>query len=276
MTEPTHPTPKDVPRKRVERETRLRWVPIEAMRVSPMAQREIRRARVDRIVASFDLEQIGTPTVNERDGHFYIIDGQHRIEALRELGWGDQQIQCWTYAGLSEEDEAEKFLKLNDTLAVDAMSKFKVGVHAGRAEECDIDRIVRAADLRVSQDMRDGSVRAVGTLRRIYGRDGAATLARTLRICRDAYGDSGLEAPVLDGIGLLCGRYNGEIDDAAAVTKLAKTHGGVNGLLGKAENMRRQTGNPRNHCVAAAAVELINAGRGGRKLPSWWKSGGEA
>lgn len=276
MTQPSHPSPKDVPRKRVERETRLRWVSIEQMRVSPMAQREIRRARVDRIVASFDLEQIGTPTVNERDGHFYIIDGQHRIEALRELGWGDQQIQCWAYAGLSEEDEAEKFLKLNDTLAVDAFSKFKVGVHAGREAETDIDRIVRAADLRVSMDIRDGSVRAVGTLRRIYDRDGAATLARTLRICRDAYGDSGLEAPVLDGIGLLCGRYNGEIDDAAAVTKLAKTHGGVNGLLGKAENMRRQTGNPRNHCVAAAAVELINAGRGGRKLPSWWKSGGES
>jgi hypothetical protein len=273
MTEPTHPTPKDVPRKRVERETRLRWVSIDKMRVSPMAQREIRQARVDRIVASFDLEQIGTPTVNERDGHFYIIDGQHRIEALRELGWGDQQVQCWTYAGLSEEDEAEKFLKLNDTLAVGAFSKFKVGVHAGREAESDIDRIVRAADLRVSQDMRNGAVRAVGTLRRIYNRDGAAILARTLRICRDAYGDPGLEAPVLGGIGLLCGRYNGEIDDAAAVTKLAKAHGGVNGLLGKAENMRRQTGNPRNHCVAASAVELINSGRGGKKLPSWWKSG---
>jgi hypothetical protein len=49
-------------------------------------------------------------------------------------------------------------------------------------------------------------------------------------------------------------------------------HGGVNGLLGRAEQIRRQTGNPKNHCVAAAAVEAINRGRGGKKLPSWWAS----
>lgn len=274
MTEPSRKvTPLDIPPRRVEREARLRWVPIDKMKVSPLAQRELRQARVDKIAANFDLEQVGTPTVNERGGHFFVIDGQHRIEALREMGWGDQQIQCWTYAGLSEEEEAEKFLKLNDTLAVDAFSKFRVGVQAGRFEETDIDRIVRAGGLRVSQDMSQGAIRAVGTLRRVYTRGGPATLARTLRICRDAYGDRGLDAAVLDGIGLLCDRYNGDLNDDVAVEKLSRVHGGVNGLLGKAENLRRQTGNPRNHCVAAAAVEFINAGKGGKKLPSWWKSG---
>ena len=34
--------------------------------------------------------------------------------------------------------------------------------------------------------------------------------------------------------------------------------------------VRRQTGNQRGQCVAAAAVDIINAGRGGVKLPSWW------
>ena len=49
------------------------------------------------------------------------------------------------------------------------------------------------------------------------------------------------------------------------------TNGGVHGLLGKAENLRRATGNQKGHCVAAAAVEIVNAGRGGKKLPSWWR-----
>jgi hypothetical protein len=256
---------------RVERDARLRWVPIAKMKVSPLAQRDLNQARVDHLAANFDLEQIGTPTVSERDGHFYIIDGQHRVEALRQMGWGDQQIQCWSYVGLTEEDEAEKFLKLNDTLAVNAFSKFRVGVRAGRDIDSDIDRIVRANGCVVSLDQVPGAISAVGTLRRVYTRSDSKTLGRTVRLVAQTYGDAGLVAPVLDGIGHLCARYNGDLNDEEAVKKLGNALGGVNGLLGKAEVLRRQTGNAKGHCVAAAAVEIINAGRGGKKLPSWWK-----
>jgi hypothetical protein len=256
---------------RLERVALLKWVPIEKMRISPTSQRELKQHRVDHLVAEFDLEQLGNPVVSERDGVFYILDGQHRVAALKDIGWGDQQIECWTYSGLSETEEAERFLKLNDILTVDAFSKFRVGVSAGRAEETDIDRIVKEAHLVVSQARIGGAIMAVGTLRRIYSRGGPGCLERTLRIIRDAYGDPGLESVVLDGIGLLCQRYNGELDEERAVKQLSSASGGVNGLLGKAETMRRATGNAKGHCVAAAAVEIINRSRGGRKLPSWWK-----
>jgi hypothetical protein len=266
-TKPTEPAPK-----RVQREAVLEWVPIDGMRVSPLAQRDLNQARVDRLAADFDLEQLGTPTVNHRDGHWYVIDGQHRVNALIQIGYGDQQIQCWAYQGLSDVEEADKFLKLNDILTVNAFAKFKVSILAGREEECDIDQTVRSCGLRVSQDKKDGSVSAVNTLRRVYRRGGRESLSRALCIIRDAYGDPGLEAPIIDGIGLLCQRYNGNLSDERATTALSKAFGGVNALLGKAEFLRKQTGNPKAHCVAAAAVELINSGRGGKKLPSWWKT----
>jgi hypothetical protein len=257
--------------KRVERAARLRWIPIDKTRVSPLAQREINQARIDHLAANFDPEELGTPTVNERDGHFYVIDGQHRIEALKQIGWGDQAIQCWTYVGLTEQEEAEKFLKLNDNLTVHAFPRFKVAVTAERPVETDIDRIVRTAGLVVSQDKVPGAIAAVGTLRRVYSRSDAKTLARTLRIARDAYGDAGMEAPVIDGIGHLCARYNGSLNDDEAVKRLGSINGGVNGLLNQAEKIRRQTGIQRGQCVAAAAVEIINRGRGGKKLPGWFK-----
>lgn len=257
---------------RVERAARLRWVPIEKMKVSVLAQRDLNRSRVDKIAADFDLEQLGSPTVNERDGWFYIIDGAHRIAALKTIGYGDQQVQCWTYEGLTQEEEAERFLKLNDVLAVGAFAKFRIGVTAGRAEECDIDRLVRVNGLRISKDAIPGAVRAVGTLRRVYRRGGPEAFSRTLRITNNAYGDPGLEGSVIDGIGHLCARYNGELDDSIAVKKLGSVAGGVNGLLGQAERLHKATGSPKSHCVAAAAVEIINRGRGGKKLPDWWKS----
>lgn len=263
--------------RRAEREARLVWVSLGLTRVPTMAQREIKAGRVDHIAANMDLEQIGTPTVNKRGGLFYIIDGQHRVEAYKQWigeGWEEQQLHCWTYEGLSEEEEAETFLKLNDTLSVQAFDKFRIGLNANRPEEVEIAAVVAKAGLTISQSRAEGAIGAVGTLRRVYRREGHAVLARALGIIRDAYGSPGLEAPVIDGIGLLCGRYNGEMDTAQAVTRLGSVSGGLAGLMNRAYFTKNQTNAPLNQCVAAAAVELINRGKGGKKLPSWWK--GEA
>jgi hypothetical protein len=264
------PTPKPGPK--IERQARLRWIPLRRIAVSDIAQRDLKDSRVDYLVAHFDAEQIGAPVVNERGGKFYVIDGQHRIAALREVFGDDHQVQCWTYAGLSEEEEAEKFLQINDVLAVNAMDKYLIGVEANRDIETDIDRIVRACGMVVTKQSVEGGIGAVGTLRRVYVRGGAFVLGRTLRMIDGAFGTAGLEASVIDGIGLLCGRYNGELQDEFAVTKLRNMRGGVNGLLGKAAVIKDRTRQPFNQCVAAAAVEVLNSGKGGKKLPTWWKT----
>lgn len=270
MSSETNSTPKPGPK--IERQARLRWVPLNRMFVSDQAQRELKQYRVDHLVAHFDHEQIGTLVVNERAGKFYVIDGQHRAAALREIFDDTHQVQCWAYVGLTEEEEADKFLKLNDTLTVGAMDKYLVGVEAGRAIESDIDRIVRSCGYVVSQQKDEGTIGAVGTLRRVYERSGAYVLGRTIRMIDGAYGTAGMESKVIDGIGLVCARYNGELADELAVLKLRNMRGGVKGLLGKAADIRDQHRKPFADCVAAAVVEVINSGKGHKKLPNWWKA----
>jgi len=257
---------------RIERTARLRWVPLKQMQVNPLAQRTLNQARVHQLVACFEVEQMGAPVVSHRGGWYYLIDGQHRIEALKLwLGsWEDQQAQCWCYEGLSEAAEAEVFLKLNDTLPVAAFAKFKVSVQAGRNAEADVDRIVRALGLRIARG--SGGISAVATLRRVHSGGGPAVLSRALRIIRDAYGEAGLDGPVIEGIGLLCQRYDGQLGEQRAIDRLAAAHGGVSGLLSRAGQLRQVTGNAMAQCVAAAAVEIINRGPRGTKLPSWWKA----
>lgn len=267
--------PADTVNGKFQRVANLQWIPLGAVTLNPLAQRDLNPARVDRLVADFDPEQLGAPTCNHRGDTYHVIDGHHRMEALKVWlgeGWEDQQVQTWTYEGLTDEEEAEIFLKLNDVLAVNAFTRFRIGVQAGRPVENDIERIVHSLGLRVAQDKNEGSISAVGTMVRVYTRSDPQTLGHTLLLIRDAYGDSGLEAPVIDGIGLLCHRYGTDLDNIAVIDRLSKARGGVQNLLGKAENIRRLTGNPRNHCVAAAAVEIINGTRGGKKLPSWWHS----
>lgn len=255
-----------------ERRRRLEWVPIEKMKVSPLAQRDLRPDWVSKIAANFKPEELGNPTLSQRDGAYFIIDGQHRIEALRFLGFGDTTIECWVYDDLTDEQEAAKFLDLNNRLSVAVFPKFRIGVQAGRAEETAINDIVQACGLRIALQTGEGCISAVGTLRTVYRRDGNVVLARALSIIRDAYGTPGLRAKVIDGIALFCARYDDKIDTERVIEKLGAVRGGVNGLLGKADVLHRQSGNRRPHCVAAATVALYNSGRGGGKLPSWWRA----
>lgn len=259
-------------------ETRLRWVTLDNMRVAEegKGQRLLKDYRVDRINSKgFNPDIMGYPIVSDRDGHFWIVDGQARIEALKQwLGeWKGQQVQCRVFNGLTREQECELFLNTNEYTQVDAWAKFHNAVGANRPDESDINAIVLVNGLVISRDDADNAIAAVSTLLKIYRRGGGVVLGRSLRIARDAYGKPGLASVVLDGLGLLCQRYNGELDDSMAVAKLSNAHGGVNGLTGKAGTIRRQTGSYVNQSIAAAAVEIINSGtKGGKKLPNWWKS----
>lgn len=257
---------------RITRTARLEWVPISRMRVSQIAQREFKPHWVNKIIAEFQAEWLGVPTLNLRDGYYYIVDGQHRVEALRSMGMGGHSLECFIYEGLTESEEAELFLRLNFNLAVDAFNKFTVGVTAHRAIQTEIQRIVEDEGLRIGRARSEGCICAVGTLTRVFRQTGGDNLGRTLRVINAAYGDLGLTSRVIDGIGLLLHRYEGQLDDARAITSLANVSGGLNGLLSRANLQKTKTSKPVRQCVAAAAVEIVNGGRGGRKLRNWWSS----
>ena len=260
-------TPKNSTANRIERTGHLRWVTVSDLLVNPRAQRELRPGWAAQIASDFDPDRFQPPLVSLRDGEHYVIDGQHRVEALRIMGWDDQSVQCWVYENKSEAEEADLFLWHNNRKAVSAYDKFQIGVVAERADEQEINRIVLANGLKVSTS--DSGIRAVGALRKVYAH-GPKVLGRTLRIVRDSYGDAGLDGHVIEGIGLLAARYNGELDDKTAIGKLASARGGIGALNSKAYTFRKMYGKPLPQCVAASAVEIINSGRGGKKLPSWW------
>lgn len=259
---------------RVNRHSHLLWVPITDMRVSPHAQREFKQAHAEEYAANFDLEGFGFPVLSKRDGYFYIIDGQHRVAALRMIGWGDQQVQCEVYEGLTEQDEAELFLKRNRRRSVTAFDTFRIGINAGRSIESDIERTVRTQGLKISKDSTDGSISAIGALRKSYNLDGQGiVLGRALRTLTEAFGISGdvLKADTLAGVSLVCQRYNGQLDETLLTKQLRSLPGGVVGLRTKAALHRKSLGKPVADCIAGAVIDVYNTGRRTARLESWWK-----
>lgn len=255
------------------RQSHLQWVAADDLRTNPVAQREFRPAWAEKILADFDLDKFQVPHVNRRaDGALYIMEGQHGTWAYREFFGEGQQIQVWLYDGLTEQEEAEFFLSLNNKKAVDAMAKFKVGVTAGREVECDIDRIVRANGCHVSSNTADkNAIAAVGALTSIYNRQGAANLGQTLRIIGDSFTEGGYERPILLGVSMALARYP-QMEVAHLVKQLAAIRNGWKGLIQRMNLIKESMGCRLDEAAAAAVVEFYNQGRrGSKKLPKWWR-----
>lgn len=251
----------------------IQKIALGKIRVSPNAQRQLNLGWAATLASEFDPEMIGYPTLNLRSGHYYTVDGQHRIEAVKSWigdGWETQNIDCRVYVGLTEREEAEMFLELNNFKNVTQFDKFKVGVTSKRADELGVKAVVEACGLKIAREKNDNNVSCVATLLKVYRRSDATTLGRTLKIAHGSFGYQGMTNQIINGLAMVCERYNGELSDKEAIDRLASMRGGVGSLISRANVLRNQTAQAVPVCVAAAAVEQINKGRGGNKLPSWW------
>ncbi len=262
------------PVKRIKRDARIRTIKLGDLRVSPTAQRDFNPSKGRSILNKLDMEDLGTFTVSLRDGFYWVIDGQHRFWALREFfgeGWEDWEIEAWTYTGLTEAQEAEKFLTFNNSLAVDAYSKFKIGVVAEMPVPEDINRIVISLGLKVARQKGHGAIAAVSAITKVYTRSGPGGLARTLSIIRDSFSLTGFEQPIILGVSLFWGRYEGQVEEHEVIKSLSRTPNGYKGILANARLWQERVDQPLDQCVAAAVSDAYSRGRRGKGLGSWWK-----
>jgi hypothetical protein len=257
----------------------FRMVPITDLNIDPEAQRKLNPGWVKAHVSGFDADLLGYILVNKRaNGKLYVVDGQHRVELLRAVGWGDQNIHAEYREGLTQAEEAEWFLGRNDRKAVQPFDKFRVRVTEGDPIACDIAKIVNAHGLVLSDQAASGHIIAVASLEQVYRgggiasqKEGARALSDALRAIIKAWGNqpSSVSGKVIQSVGMVQLRYNGAIDQKALADKLAPFPGGAPGLLGKGKAMQEVRGRPLHHCIASIIVDVYNKGRRTGKLDAW-------
>jgi len=263
------------------RPSKIRPVPIAQIRIPPalVTQREFRKAHGDRIAAALDLDKLGFPVINHRDGIYWCCDGQHRIYALRQNGFEKDVLDCEVYEDLTDSQMAEIFLGRDARRAISPYDKFHVACTAGRRRESDIRRAVESNGLKIGRQKEENTIGAVSALGRVYDKSGDIVVGQVVRTIKNAYGGdpTAFDASVIEGLGLVFNRYNGRTNEADLAQRLGALHHGARALLQRAEAQREKTGNQKAQCVAAAAVELYNRGIAAvsKRLPSWWKVAAE-
>lgn len=252
---------------------------VSGLHVDPEAQRKLSPAWVKAHVPLFDVDQLGFIVVNTRtSGKQYIVDGQHRVELMRAVGWGDQKIHAELFEGLTQAGEAELFNSRNDRKAVRNIDKFRIKITAGDEAACDIQKIVTAHGLLISDQVADGHIVAVAAIERVYEgagiaspKEGPAALGKALKTLVQSFGkqQASVNGAVVQGLGMVYLRYNGKINEKELVDKLAPMPGGCPGLVGKGRSMRELRGRPLPHCIASIVVDIYNRGRRTEKIEAW-------
>jgi hypothetical protein len=267
---------------RVPRGSTTRYVNLADLQIDPQAQREFNPGWVKARISLFDPDSLGTITVNKRsDGHIYVIDGQHRVELLRAVGWGDQSVFANYFDRLTQAQEAAQFLRLNDSRVVSVFSKFQPRVTSGEPIACDIQRIVNAAGFAVVKGYGVGQkwqLCCVASLEFVYRgghintKGGPTALAKTLKVIDAAWGSEAIHytGVVIEGIGLVFLRYGSAVSIEDLAEKLIPIRGGAAGLIAKAGQSRDVRGGRLGYNAAGVVVDLYNKGRRAGKLDAWW------
>lgn len=238
-----------------------------------VVQRRYSKAQSEAYAADFDFNKLGLPILNHRDGHFWIVDGQHRIAALLLLGFGECTWECEVYENLTDAEMAEIFLGRDDRRRIDNFTKFMVSCTANRNRETEVRRVVESNQLKISRQKGEGCVGAVTSLLKIFDAYGSVVLGQVLRTIRDSFAAdaSAFDGLLIEGLGHYYNRFNGKPNERSLIERLSQFQHGVRGILMRAEAMKEKNGNQKTQCVAAVCVDIFNKGRTQGRLPSWWK-----
>lgn len=262
----------------------IAWLKIDDLDYDPEIQRPTDEKRADRIAADFDPDKFGVIAVWKRDDdHYVVVDGMHRVTALRAMGWNGQKIPCSVFEGISKAEAARLFLGRNDARSVRYIDKFLVRLVEGDPTACAVNSIVQAAGYIIDREHRDGVITAAKALEDIYvGRgqrikgENPVALRRTLAVLTEAWGRTtdAVNGRVLLGVGAFFLRYDDAVDDARMAKKIAVVPG-KDALIARGAGVRERHGGTIPAGIAHYLVDEYNRGLKKRsaRLPGWRESG---
>lgn len=216
----------------------------------PDYQRDIRPTKLKTMIRDWNPSMAGWIIVSRRDdGSLFVIDGQHRVEAVRHLqGRVGPYLDGIVVDNWSTTQEAAFFYQTQNPdrrAALNPEDIHHAALLAGDQRAIDIQHILSLHGFRVGNRHTDspetGRLKPVRAINSAYDRYGGALLGDVLATIRSAWGiQSSPEGCVVTGMALFFGMYPGVSPDDVAKrmgktpigewVRLAKVHARSEGM----------------------------------------------
>lgn len=198
-------------------------VPISKTFIAPY-QRGLDERWVEHLARHFNRDKAAVVYLSKRDdGRYAIIDGQHRIAALRKVEGADATVPAWVYSYLGVSDEADRYLAYNrDRHKPSIFDEFKAELLEGDDDALGISSIVGANGMIIKNGPNKNGVQGISALRFVYRQYGPDMLDDVLSILHDSFGDApgAIRASHIRGLAAFVYRYP-DADRNRVVSKLS-------------------------------------------------------
>lgn len=192
-------------------------------------QRPVKDRWVDRLVREWDPRLLDPLVVSYRDGHYFLVDGQHRLCGMRKKNGGkDLMAVCHVYEGLTYEQEAELYYKLDQAKGHLCLAHAtKALLESGsNAEIIEVNRLLEEAGFVWALDKFKGEpfeIRATRAVINAYKFLGGAAFSRMLLLLAKSWrgAPATLRASMLSGMALFVKTYEAEFDDATFIKRMS-------------------------------------------------------
>lgn len=192
------------------------------------AQRKFNQRHGDKLAADWTMEKFKPLDVSFRDGKYWVIDGQHRLYAMKKRKGGDCTILCYVHYGMTVHDEAEFFLnQLKNTKTILTTDRMRIRFMAG--DETIVQMVRGAENVGFIVDFnnkkatnRITALAALETVFKALSYDEYVKMLNTLKRAYNGRVDS-LSREMLLGMGLFFQKYYGQFDMNALANTLKTT-----------------------------------------------------
>lgn len=198
---------------------------VDVLKIADYQLPRLQIARAKSIAKDFNSHKLGVLTVSFRDGHYFVVDGQHRLVAAKMVGFKD--LMCMILEGLTYEDEALLFATQDDKVKnVMINHKFSALIEAKNPTALKIKSIVESAGLELSFRgyKSNNQIIAIATIQTIFKQYGEFGLYKVCKLIKDTWNGKplSLDKNIINGVYFFIKTYETDMDDKMFVKKLTE------------------------------------------------------
>lgn len=230
------------------------------------------KSHAENIYKSFDNNQFTPLIVSIRDGVYWVIDGQHRLYAVKKRFGQDKLVECKIITSLTEELECDLFGKINtNQKSLNSADKVKTDFYAGDPKITALVDICNRNGVELgfennNRGKKDGRIIAIKALADTYDKIGAEQTERLVRLLNDTWDGNaeGFSQRMINAMCVILSLYSAELSDEIWIKKLSKVE--PLKLIAEGKNDLATKANVATKIARIAITNYYNKGKGAKPL----------